>query len=769
MKKLILLTLILVSQFSFAQVEIVGSSEYGRISNLIYHPIIKNRLYAATGGNHIVVSNDNGVSWKVLYSHPLQVQIQQLKIFDDNSLSFVVDTTSGNWNKIYVLNINTASVIREYTVPFPQNSTESEIFSYSILEANKDVAIVNQKWGLGGGINSKVYYTNNVGENWSEVYDSNIFDYVIAYDVSIKPDNPKKLYITRSGGLTSQVNGGLLISNNAGASWNEKLPFVDLSCIRFRPSNSNEVLMGTSYGGVSQNLYRSTDGGDTWNVVDQNWSTDVLSDGILNIEYNPSNNNNIIVTETNSIVRTYDNFQTKEVFNFSNDIENPNNYYFGFTASFNPYNTEEIIMTNNDFPLRSVDGGASVTKITNPFFFSTYGQINLFENKDEKHLYYYLQFGYNHKNLNTSEDTPYGLLPVQSFPFTNNKFYTDKYHLGRIYGSYESSSFSGSGFSVSNNHGGNVIGIPSPHTFMHAITSKPNNENIILCSLSDDYANSNLIQFDISDINNIQQTSITLPAQGLLRDFHFDAVNSNLMWIALNENIYKTFDSGLTWILKNNGLTLGQDDKIYQIDQNPLTPNQLTLATTKGIFTSTNNGDEWSGITTEEVQSIRHSDFNENHIVAVTFDSEFTQYALRYSNDGGNTWRQVPAQDLLYLISDNKGTVIDFIGDTADVYIGTFDMGVLKYTIDFSKLSTTNPVSTIDWVTVTPNPSSDYIYLNLKNEVLEKAVFYSSTGQKVMEQNQQIKIDISHLSAGIYFIDITTKSGKRVVKKLIKK
>lgn len=770
MKKLILVTLFLLCQYSFAQVEIVGSSEYGRIQFLSYDLNIQNKMYASTGGKHIVVSNDNGQNWKILYSISDNfAQIINLKIHSGTELSFSYSgRLGGTWNnKIFIINTATGLISREYDVPITPVTTGGYIKDWDFF--NDDILMAYNYYGTAQlDRQAKVYYTKDGGTNWDMIYYNYDHETIFPQRVAISPNNPEKLFIGRSGGFYEHT-GGLYISENAGQDWIEKYPNIDFGSIVFHPENADDILLGTWHASATQNLYRSLDGGNNWNVLDENWETNVLSNGILDIEYNPSNYNNIIITATNSIVRTYDNFQTKEVFNYTNDIENPNNYYFGFTASFNPFNTHEIIMTNNDFPLRSVDGGATLTKIKNPFFFAEFGQVNLFKSNGEKHLYYPVQNGYSHKNLNTLEDNPHGLLPVQVLPFTVNKFYSDQYQMGRVYGFYESTSFNGSGLSVSNDHGANVVGIPSPNTFMHAVTSKPSNQNIIICSLSDDYANSNLVQLDISDVNNIQQNNIPLPAQGLLRDFHFDTVNSNLMWIALNETMYKTLDNGFTWILQNNGLTLGSNDKIYQIDQNPLAPNQLTIATTKGIFTSINNGDNWSQMTTEEVQSVRHSDFNNNHIVAVTFDTEFTQYVLRYSGDGGLTWYQVPAQDLLYLNSDNNGTVVDFIGNTADVYIGTLDIGVIRYTIDFSKLSTTSPESAKDWITIAPNPSSDYIFLSLKNEVLEKAVFYSSTGQKVLEQNQQTRIDISHLSAGIYFIDITTKSGKTAIKKLIKK
>lgn len=767
MKKIILITAIICSQISFAQLDIIGLNLYGRIQYPNYDPVIENTIYASTAGKHIVVSKDNGGTWEVLYSYPSSEYnlITTLKIHNDNELSFTLSMPGTTSNKIYILNKTTGLITREYNVPLPIGAVSSRVYDWDFYDDDTVIAILN--YG-DVGVRSRVYYTNDGGDNWDMIYYNMDHETIFAQDVAISPTNPKKLFIARMGGFFDHV-GGLYISDNAGQTWIEKHPNVDFNAITFHPDNPNDILVGTWLTNAPQNLYRSLDNGDNWNIIDPNWPIDVASNAILDIQYNPSDSNNIIVLGTSSIIRTFDNFQTKNIFNFQNEIENPNNYYYGYTASFNPFNTDEIIMTNNDYPLRSVDGGETVVKLKNPFFFSQLGQLNLFKNNTSKHLYYPVQNGYSHRNLNTQTETPYGVLPLQYFPFTTNKFYTDENLEGRIYAYFESTSFNGSGLGVSNDHGENIIGIPSPRVFLHAIASRPDNPNLLFCSLSDDYDFSSLFLFDITDPDNVQETEITLPAQGLLMDFHFDVNNPTLMWITLANSVYKSSDYGTTWVQQNNGLNLSPNDKIYQISQNPLNLNQLTLATNRGIFTSLNNGNSWSQMTNQEVHSVKHSDANNNHIVAVTFDTEFTLYALRYSNDAGVTWNQVPPSDLMYINSDNNSTVIDFIGNEAEVYIATYDLGILKYTIDLSTLS--NPVFGSDnSYDLHPNPTSSIVYIHSSDdENVFTLTLFDTLGKKIKEVKNADSIELQELQSGMYFLRIQSNNGKIETHKIIKK
>ena len=66
-----------------------------------------------------------------------------------------------------------------------------------------------------------------------------------------------------------------------------------------------------------------------------------------------------------------------------------------------------------------------------------------------------------------------------------------------------------------------------------------------------------------------------------------------------------------------------------------------------------------------------------------------------------------------------------------------------------------------------PNPTTNTFTIDLNGEILEKVVIYNELGQRVKEVTTN-EVDISNLSNGIYFVKITSQSGKIATKKLIK-
>ena len=90
MRKITLLLLFIFASLatSNAQVTYAGNNEYGRLKNFVYDTSIPNRIYATTLTKHIMVSNDNGISWNLFYSTSdafLDPEIRQTMIFSNFS------------------------------------------------------------------------------------------------------------------------------------------------------------------------------------------------------------------------------------------------------------------------------------------------------------------------------------------------------------------------------------------------------------------------------------------------------------------------------------------------------------------------------------------------------------------------------------------------------------------------------------------------------------------------------------------------------------
>jgi photosystem II stability/assembly factor-like uncharacterized protein len=78
------------------------------------------------------------------------------------------------------------------------------------------------------------------------------------YKVIINPNNTDSLYAV--------TNLNIMISADAGASWQSSGPFGRWRDIEFKPNNSN-ILYAAKHSGGSSTIYRTNDGGANWNQI----------------------------------------------------------------------------------------------------------------------------------------------------------------------------------------------------------------------------------------------------------------------------------------------------------------------------------------------------------------------------------------------------------------------------------------------------------------------------------------------------------------------
>lgn len=761
------ITLLMVAVFCFmnlctaqAPFTFEGIDMYGRIDDITFDPTVENKLYAVTLGNHIMVSYNKGETWDILYAFPEnEVHLKHLRYLNGHQLSFYVDYSLA-LTGIYIYDIDSNSIVKQFILPIPQNSDREWVAYYDVYENDTDVVIAYQGYRIGFAGYGKVYYTNDGGDNWIEIYFTENYSEVFPNSVAVSPDNPEKLFIMRDTGQDNDA-GGIMISQDAGQTWTTHLIGSSFYAMTFHPADPNNILAGTFLGPETQtqDIYRSLDGGTNWTALNLSW-TDESMDNINKIVYNPSNYDHIIVLEENEVVITNDGGITWTSYVYP--IEDPTIYYFGLNASFNPYLPNEVFINANYYPMFSTDGGETMSMFYTPFYLSTL--VTVFDNGIEKHLYHTVQEGMVHNNLNTGEENHHDILPINLISNDSSPHYfVDPYIPERLY-SFRGG-FMGSNLYVSDDNGQTNNSIYQIfYDGLVTLTRDPNDSHKVWVSFYD----SGVKILDFSDMFNVVETDVTLPDFGLVHSIFIEEANSDEVIITLNNNVYKSTDGGLTWDDLSNGLDLDYNDMIYDLKRNPLNPDMYMLAAHSGIYKTVNAGQSWQLVHSDfNVRKIKFSSITNGHVIVSVPTSNYNSSKVLYSENNGNTWNVVPTEMMA-----NTGTYsmdFNFSAESVDVYMATIDLGLVKYTIDLMVLNNPEFDSTNNPLLIYPNPSSDVVNVDVTDQNIRTTSVYNSSGALVHQSQGQKVVSIAHLSAGVYFFMVTTETGNTFVKKVIKK
>ena len=746
----------------FSQISIEGSQDFGRIFDLTYDAAVANKVYALTLGNHIVVSENNGATWEILYTLPIgeSASIEQLKLTPDGAgLSFAVYTPNNSNSAVVLYDILSAQVVKTFALP--NQNVDAYVSSYDFYNEDVNILLLDTNYGIGIPL-GKTFYTTDGGINWNEIYFTENYDTVFINNVVISPNDPNKLFLTRGNGRLG-VQGGLFVSEDAGQNWEEKLPNIILGPLAFDPSNDNIILLGTgiSFGSTVENLYKSTDGGSTFEVVPINWNGGILN-CINVIRYNTSNPAQIIILEENEIVVSKDAGSTWQNFVYLED--NPESYYYGLNASFNPYNSQEIFISGNYFPLFSEDGGETLTWTKTPYFSST-GNMDLYRDGTANNLYYGVQYGYLHLDLNSGIDTSYEILPLNYS--TNNSGitqYADQITPNRLY--TFTSSFIGSFLKVSDDNGATTSDLTN--VFLNnftAVATFPGFPETILAAFGGFSSSDTVLKkIDFSDINNVIESDITLPIIDYIKGALID--DAGKIILSLGVEIYSSTDGGTTWTNNSNGLEPMNpaSDLIFDLQRDPLNEDRLAVASSKGVFISNDGGQNWEQKSTNSVFQIGFSTETEGAIVASTYSSLFTVFALHYSTDNGDTWQTISNEQLLHIGSRSSAYL--FSENSVKVFVGSYDLGLMAYTIDLSTAGTPDYIKA-DEIRVYPNPAKSVINIELSDAKISEAVLYNLTGQQVLKLEGVGVINVSQLNAGIYLLRVLTSTDKKFFKRIV--
>lgn len=160
--------------------------------------------------------------------------------------------------------------------------TSGRIADIAIHPKNENIWYVAV--GSGG-----VWKTENAGTTWTPIFDSQT-SYSIGC-ITIDPNNSSTIWVGTGenvGGRHMGFGDGIYVSNDEGKTWKNKglAASEHISKIIVHPSNPNVIWVAVqgplwSKGG-ERGLYKSTDGGNTWNKTlgDSEWTgvTDIVAD-----------------------------------------------------------------------------------------------------------------------------------------------------------------------------------------------------------------------------------------------------------------------------------------------------------------------------------------------------------------------------------------------------------------------------------------------------------------------------------------------------------
>lgn len=754
----------------------------GRITDIAISPIDENVFYIGTAVGGIFKTVDKGQNWTPIFDNIGRPSIGNIAIAPSNA------------NRIYI----------------------------GTGEANGSAT-------SGAFFGDGIYRSDDAGATWTHL---GLEGTQYTGRIIVDPQNENRLFVATSGTLYGKnTERGLYRSSDAGNTWEQVLYISDSTAVIdvvMHPTNTDTLYAATwerirypwirDYGGVTSGVYRTYDGGDTWEPLTFGLPVSNEDTGRIGLAISKSDPNIVFASyTTNSITNEFQGLyrSTNNGDNWTeitggaiNDVNASFGWYFG-NVRVDPENPDEIYVlgqqlyktynggtswlsdsymhvdhhameyapTNPDMILSGNDGGLYISENAgNTWTHFENLPISQFYNIEVDHLQPQRHFGgaQDNNTLRTttgSNDDWHAILGGDGFqvnvdPNNSNYVYAES-QWGNLFRSTD---------------GGNTMswaidGISSNDrtNWNTPIEISPYDTNVLFYGSNKLYRSTNNAQYwnPISDdLTDGEHPSGSL-AYGTLTCIAPSYNNLDVIYTGSDDgNVSVTFDGGNTW------QSIDDDLPKRFVSQVAIHPNDdLTAYVTMSgyhmldyaphVFKTTNGGQTWIDIS-GNLPDVPVNDI----VIAVNYNALFiaTDTNVWYSLDEGGSWDVVGDNLPILIVSDIK-----IHRPTNTLYAGTF--GRSMYSFDLSQIGLSiadvkynktiikaypNPVENSFNLKFEELPNSDIkLYLvDAKGAILD--ILYKG---EVMEMPKQF--DVSYLPEGIYFIKLYT-SGYKTSLKLIK-
>jgi photosystem II stability/assembly factor-like uncharacterized protein len=501
--------------------------------------------------------------------------------------------------------------------------------------------------------------------------------------VRVNPLNPDVIWAGTTEGTYKSID--------AGQTWQQKSSVIMVWDLVVHPMDTNIVVIGCgNFGSTGYGIYRTTDGGQNWNKINQ--GVPATFNGKIHLDISPSHPDVVYASIGNGfsqsngaswLCKSSDKGATWNI--ISTQDYSRWQGWFSHDVGISPVDTN-IVLTVGIGAWKSTNGGQNLSIRSNPNMNLILGRppIGLPDgppdyihadihdvefNPTNPNLVYYGTDGGVFRSTDAGE----------TFESCNGSYQTVQFYNGF------SSSPMDSLFSLGGLQDNSTIIYDGDLAWIRVIGGdgswtaiNPSNDNIIHAS----WQNLNLVK---STNRGQSFFNTSVPSSGItafIAPYVISATNPNILYAGRNV-IYKTTNGGSNWTATNSGAQLDGNPAIAMAISH-LTSDVVYTATApyinlRGVYRTTNGGSSWDNIT-GNLPDRYPTDLSvkptNDARVFITFSGYGTSHVFR-STDYGNTWMDVSGNlpDL-----PTSAVIIDPIHPD-HIYVGN-DMGVFVSTDD---------------------------------------------------------------------------------------
>lgn len=767
--------------------------------------------------------NTNDILWEFIGPTNIGGRITDIEIPSDDANTYYVGAASGGIFKTIDAGINWAPIFDEQSM--------LSIGDIEISKSDNDLIYVGTgEVNAGGGSlaydGNGMFRSDDAGLTWNS---KGLEEVGSISKVLINPLENNTVFVGAMGPLFKNDNNrGVYRSYNGGDSWTKVLFVSDSTGVidmAINPLNPNIVYAASwerirrtnyrSYGGETSRLFRSQDGGDTWNELTNGLPTLASQKGRISIDISASNPNVLYAAYTNQVgyiqgvYKTSDGGDTWTTVNSSQLYDTSYHWWFGgiyvdpnntlnllhagfhmgksidggntwstissgvhvdqHAIAFNTQNPNEVLLGNDGGLYRSTNNGSSYTKINNlpitQFYRFTVDEQN------EAKRYGGAQDNSTVRTISGSDDDWYTIYGGDGFqplvdPTNTNTIYALSQNGNLVRSLNDGSSFqtilNGINSSDRNNWDTPICFDPANPSTLYYGTQR-------VYKTEDRGNNWSSISYDLT--NGAPGGNLSF---GTLTSIDVSPLNGDIFIGTDDGNIWSTNDAGANWVKISNDLP---NYWVTKVKASPLVAGRV-YATFSGyrfgetgghVFVSDDHGGSWTDISTEL------PDIPFNDIEIDSFGNLFlaTDIGILASADNGVSWEVFGANFPSVVVTD-----LYYHQSSKNLYAATY--GRSSYRIDLStNILNVDVINSSIKSKIFPNPTSDYLSITFSNNDLTDTTIsiinlhgkiiktYNKTN---LNQGQNpLTIDVRNIISGIYFLKITKNGISQTHKLIIKK